>query len=52
MQEFIANGRVANIPEDAVGKTANGNVSFKFDFVCESSLLDEQQIIPIIKYSF
>ncbi|KXU10312.1 single-stranded DNA-binding protein [Streptococcus gallolyticus] len=43
MQEFIANGRVANIPEDAVGKTANGNVSFKFDFVCDSSLLDEQQ---------
>lgn len=43
MQEFIANGRVANIPSDAVGKTANGNVSFKFDFVCDSSLLDEQQ---------
>ncbi|WP_061459315.1 single-stranded DNA-binding protein [Streptococcus gallolyticus] len=43
MQEFIANGRVANIPDDAVGKTANGNVSFKFDFVCDSSLLDEQQ---------
>lgn len=48
MQEFIANGRVANIPDDAVGKTANGNVSFKFDFVCDSSLLDEQQKpIPI-----
>lgn len=43
MQEFIANGRVANIPDDAVGKTANGTVSFKFDFVCDSSLLDEQQ---------
>lgn len=43
MQEFIANGRVANIPDDAVGKTANGNVSFKFDFVCDSSLLDEQR---------
>ena len=43
MQEFIANGRVANIPDDAVGKTANGNVSFKFDFVCDSSLLDGQQ---------
>lgn len=43
MQEFIANGRVVNIPDDAVGKTANGNVSFKFDFVCDSSLLDDQQ---------
>ncbi|HHG6294859.1 TPA: single-stranded DNA-binding protein [Streptococcus suis] len=38
MQEFIANGRVANIPTDAVGKTANGHVSFKFDFACDSSL--------------
>ncbi|MCC9884684.1 single-stranded DNA-binding protein [Streptococcus agalactiae] len=43
MQEFIANGRVANIPDDAVGRTANGHVSFKFDFVCDSSLLDDQQ---------
>ena len=43
MQEFIANGRVANIPEDAVGRTANGLISFKFDFVCDSSLLDDQQ---------
>lgn len=43
MQEFIANGRVASIPEDAVGRTANGNVSSKFDFACDSSLLDEQQ---------
>lgn len=43
MQEFIANGRVANIPEDAVGRTANGHISFKFDFVCDSSLLDDQQ---------
>ncbi|WP_449448919.1 single-stranded DNA-binding protein [Streptococcus suis] len=41
MQEFIANGRVANIPTDAVGKTANGHVSFKFDFVCDSNFLDE-----------
>lgn len=38
MQEFIANGRVSDIPEDAVGRTANGNVSFKFDFACDSSL--------------
>lgn len=38
MQEFIANGRVANIPEDAVGRTANGHISFKFDFACDSSL--------------
>lgn len=43
MQEFIANGRVASIPEDAVGKTTNGNVSFKFEFVCDSSLLDDQR---------
>lgn len=40
MQEFIANGRVSDIPTDAVGKTSNGHVSFKFDFVCDSSLLD------------
>lgn len=38
MQEFIANGRVSDIPEDAVGRTANGHVSFKFDFACDSSL--------------
>lgn len=38
MQEFIANGRVSDIPEDAVGRTANGNVSFKFDFAYDSSL--------------
>ena len=31
MQQFIANGRVSDIPEDAVGRTANGNISFKFD---------------------
>lgn len=43
MQEFIANGRVASIPDDAVGRTANGHVSFKFEFVCDSSLLDEQR---------
>lgn len=24
MQDFIANARVADIPDDAVGKTANG----------------------------
>lgn len=38
MQEFIANGRVSDIPSDAVGRTANGHVSFKFDFACDSSL--------------
>ena len=43
MQEFIANGRVASIPDYAVGRTANGHVSFKFEFVCDSSLLDEQR---------
>lgn len=42
MQAFIANGRVASIPEDAVGKTANGNVSFKFEFVCDSSQQDQE----------
>lgn len=40
MQEFIANGRVSNIPNDAVGRTANGRVSFKFDFACDTSLQD------------
>ena len=43
MQTFIADGRVSDIPQDAVGKTSNGNVSFKFDFVCDSSLLDENR---------
>lgn len=38
MQEFIANGRVSDIPVDAVGRTANGHVSFRFDFACDSSL--------------
>ncbi|WP_438835867.1 single-stranded DNA-binding protein [Streptococcus pluranimalium] len=38
MQEFIANGRVSDIPVDAVGRTANGHVSFKFDLACDSSL--------------
>lgn len=42
MQEFIAYGRVASIPNDAVGRTSNGNPSFKFEFVCDSSLLDDQ----------
>ncbi|HGK6951915.1 TPA: single-stranded DNA-binding protein [Streptococcus agalactiae] len=42
MQEFIANGRVASIPDDAVGKTANGHVSFKFEFVCDSSQQDQE----------
>lgn len=41
MQEFIAYGRVADIPADAVGTTTNGHASFKFEFVCDSSLLDE-----------
>ena len=43
MQEFIAYGRVAGIPNDAVGKTSNGNASFKFEFVCDSSLLDDNR---------
>ncbi|EPX14745.1 single-stranded DNA-binding protein [Streptococcus agalactiae] len=38
MQAFIAQGRVSDIPSDAVGRTANGHVSFKFDFACDSSL--------------
>lgn len=38
MQEFIANGRVSDIPRDAVGRTANGAISFKFDFACDTSL--------------
>ena len=38
MQIFIANGRVSDIPSNAVGKTANGNASFKFNFACDSSL--------------
>lgn len=38
MQIFIANGRVSDIPSDAVGKTANGHASFKFNFACDSSL--------------
>lgn len=42
MQEFIAYGRVSNIPDTAVGRTSNGHVSFKFDFVCDSSLLDDK----------
>lgn len=42
MQEFIANGRVASIPDDAVGRTANGHVSFKFEFVCDSSQQDQE----------
>lgn len=42
MQEFIANGRVSNIPDDAVGKTVKGHVSFKFEFVCDSSQQDQE----------
>ena len=42
MQEFIAYGRVSNISKNAVGRTSNGHVSFKFDFVCDSSLLDDK----------
>lgn len=38
MQLFIGYGRVSRIPSDAVGKTANGHTSFKFDFACDSSL--------------
>lgn len=43
MQEFIANGRVSDIPQDALGTTPNGHASFKFEFVCDSSLLDENK---------
>lgn len=43
MQEFIANGRVSDISVDAVGRTANGHVSFKFEFVCDSSQLDHDK---------
>ena len=41
MQVFIASGRVAFIPNDAVGRTPNGHVSFKFEFVCDSSMTDD-----------
>lgn len=41
MQTFIASGRVADVPSDAVGQTTKGNVSFKFDFVTDSSLTDD-----------
>lgn len=42
MQSFIANGRVSDIPSDAVGKTSNGHVSFKFEFVCDTSQQDQE----------
>ena len=38
MQVFIASGRVAFIPSDAVGQTKNGHASFKFEYVTESSM--------------
>ena len=41
MQVFIASGRVAFIPNDAVGQTQNGHASFKFEFVCDSSMTDD-----------
>lgn len=41
MQEFIAYGRVADVPDNAVGRTANGHMSFKFEFVCDSSQTDD-----------
>ena len=41
MQTFIAQGRVSDIPTDAIGKSAKGHFSFKFDFVCDSNFLDE-----------
>ncbi|HGD3958175.1 TPA: single-stranded DNA-binding protein [Streptococcus agalactiae] len=41
MQEFIANGRVSDIHSDAVGRTSNGHVSFKFEFVCDTSQQDQ-----------
>ena len=47
MQQFTANGRVSFIPKDAYSKTSSGTSSFKFDFVCDSSLLDqEKKTIP------
>lgn len=42
MQSFIANGRVSDIASDAVGKTSNGHVSFKFEFVCDTSQQDQE----------
>ena len=41
MQVFIAFGRVAFIPSDSVGQTKNGHTSFKFEFVCDSSMNDD-----------
>lgn len=41
MQVFIAYGRVANVPE--VGSTSTGVKSFKFDFACDSSQVDENK---------
>ena len=41
MQVFIASGRVAFIPNDAVDRTKNGHTSFKFEFVCDSSMTDD-----------
>ncbi|WP_434178936.1 single-stranded DNA-binding protein [Streptococcus agalactiae] len=38
MQVFISKGRVSDIPTNAVSRTANRNISFKFDFACDSSL--------------
>lgn len=47
MQEFIAYGRVSDIPSDALGTTTNGHTSFKFDFACDSSQLDrDKKTIP------
>lgn len=37
MQTFIANGRVAVIADDALGRTNKGTTTFKFNFVCDSS---------------
>lgn len=34
---------MANLPEEGLRRTIKGTASFKFDFVCDSSLLDEQQ---------
>lgn len=45
MQVFIANGRVASDIETK--KTTNGKNSCQFDFVCNSSQLDEKnKLIP------
>ena len=43
MQIFIAYGRVVDVPENTVGQTTKGAISFKFDFACDSILTDDHQ---------